>query len=160
MNIKVGHGYDVHAFCEGNYIMLGGVKIPHRYGLRAHSDGDVLIHAVCDALLGAAAKGDIGRYFPDTDDAYLGTDSRVLLRRVVDLLKQDGYKVGNVDNSIIAQAPKLAPHIEAMRKNLANDLALSIDCINVKATTPEGLGFVGRKEGIEVHCVALITTEN
>ena len=159
MNMKVGHGYDVHAFCEGDHIILGGVKIPHCYGLKAHSDGDVLIHAVCDALLGAAAKGDIGWHFPDTNNVYLGTNSRLLLRRVVDLLKQDGYKVGNIDNSIVAQAPKLAPYIEAMRKNLANDLALSVDCVNVKATTSEGLGFTGRKEGIEVHSVALITTE-
>lgn len=158
MNMKLGHGYDVHAFGEGDYVVLGGVKIPHSHGLKAHSDGDVLIHALCDALLGAAAKGDIGRHFPDTDDAYLGADSRALLRHVVDLLNKDGFRVGNVDNTIIAQVPKLAPYIEAMRYNLAKDLALSVDCVNVKATTTEGLGFTGRMQGIEVHSVALISS--
>ncbi len=156
MNFRIGHGYDVHAFCEGDHIMLGGVKIPYSRGLKAHSDGDVLIHALCDALLGASALGDIGRHFPDTDEAYLGADSRVLLRHVVQLLEGKDYKIVNVDNTIIAQAPKLASHIEDMCNNLAHDLGIDVDNINVKATTTEGLGFTGRKEGIEVHSVALI----
>jgi 2-C-methyl-D-erythritol 2,4-cyclodiphosphate synthase len=156
MNFRIGHGYDVHAFCEGDHIMLGGVKIPYSRGLKAHSDGDVLIHALSDALLGASALGDIGRHFPDTDEAYLGADSRVLLRHIVELLEEKRYNIVNVDNTIVAQAPKLASHIEDMRNNLAHDLGINVDNINVKATTTEGLGFAGRKEGIEVHSVALI----
>jgi 2-C-methyl-D-erythritol 2,4-cyclodiphosphate synthase len=156
MNFRIGHGYDVHAFCEGDHIMLGGVKIPYSRGLKAHSDGDVLIHALSDALLGASALGDIGRHFPDTDEAYLGADSRVLLRHIVELLEEKHYNIVNVDNTIVAQAPKLASHIEDMRNNLAHDLGIDVDNINVKASTTEGLGFTGRKEGIEVHSVALI----
>lgn len=137
-------------------MVLGGVRIPHAKAFAAHSDGDVLIHALCDALLGAAALGDIGRHFPDTDPAYKGADSRVLLRRVVELLHEQGYRVGNVDATIIAQAPKMAPHIEAMRANLADDLGVALECVNVKATTTERLGFAGREEGIAAHAVALI----
>lgn len=156
--MRIGHGYDVHAFCEGDFIMLGGVRIAHSHGMRAHSDGDVLIHALCDALLGAAALGDIGRHFPDHDEAFRGIDSRMLLRQVMGLVAQQGYTLNNVDNTVIAQTPKLAPHIEAMRKNLAADLGLAVDQIGIKATTTEGLGFAGRKEGIEVHSVVLIQT--
>ena len=156
--MRIGHGYDVHAFAAGDHVRLGGVDIPYSHGLAAHSDGDVLIHAVCDALLGAAALGDIGRHFPDSEVRYRDANSRVFLRDVIALLKQRGYVVVNVDNTVIAQAPKLAPHIHAMRKNLAEDLGLPIDCVNVKATTTEKLGFIGRKEGIAVHAVALIRT--
>ena len=156
--MRIGHGYDVHAFAAGDHIRLGGVDIPYSQGLAAHSDGDVLIHPVCDALLGAAALGDIGRHFPDSEVRYRDANSRVFLRDVIALLKQRGYVVVNVDNTVIAQAPKLAPHIHAMRKNLAEDLGLPIDCVNVKATTTEKLGFIGRKEGIAVHAVALIRT--
>jgi 2-C-methyl-D-erythritol 2,4-cyclodiphosphate synthase len=129
------------------------VRIPHNRAFAAHSDGDVLIHALCDALLGAAALGDIGRHFPDTDPAYAGADSRVLLRRVAELIRAQGYRVGNVDATIIAQAPKMAPHIEAMRANLADDLGVALDRVNVKATTTERLGFPGREEGIAAHAV-------
>ncbi|MFN2349586.1 MAG: 2-C-methyl-D-erythritol 2,4-cyclodiphosphate synthase [Thioalkalivibrio sp.] len=156
MSIRIGHGYDVHAFKDGDHLVLGGVRIPHSKAFAAHSDGDVLIHALCDALLGAAALGDIGRHFPDTDPAYQGADSRVLLRRVVELLRESGYRVGNVDATIIAQAPRMAPHIEAMGANLAQDLGVAIDQINIKATTTERLGFTGREEGIAAHAVALI----
>ncbi|HSP00162.1 MAG TPA: 2-C-methyl-D-erythritol 2,4-cyclodiphosphate synthase [Thioalkalivibrio sp.] len=155
-NIRIGHGYDVHAFKDGDHLVLGGVRIPHSKAFAAHSDGDVLIHALCDALLGAAALGDIGRHFPDTDPAYQGADSRVLLRRVVELLWMSGYRVGNVDATIIAQAPRMAPHIEAMGANLAEDLGVGIDQVNVKATTTERLGFTGREEGIAAHAVVLI----
>ena len=156
MSMRIGHGYDVHAFCDGDFITLGGVKIPHTSGLRAHSDGDVLIHALCDALLGAAALGDIGKHFPDTEQAYRGADSRVLLRHVVGLLDQRNFGIINVDITVIAQAPKLAPHIEIMRERLAQDLRIDAHSVNVKATTTEGLGFSGRKEGIEAHSVALL----
>ncbi|MEN8130605.1 MAG: 2-C-methyl-D-erythritol 2,4-cyclodiphosphate synthase [Pseudomonadota bacterium] len=154
--MRIGHGYDVHAFCKGDFIMLGGVRIAYSHGMKAHSDGDVLIHALCDALLGAAALGDIGRHFPDHDEAFRGIDSRVLLRRVAGLVVQKGYMLNNVDNTVIAQSPKLAPYIDAMRKNLAADLGLAVDRVGIKATTTEGLGFAGRKEGIEVHSVVLI----
>jgi 2-C-methyl-D-erythritol 2,4-cyclodiphosphate synthase len=154
--IRIGHGYDVHAFKDGDHVVLGGVRIAHTRAFAAHSDGDVLIHALCDALLGAAALGDIGRHFPDTDPAYKGADSRVLLRRVAELLRDQGYRVGNVDTTIVAQAPKMAPHIEAMRANLADDLGIPLDRISVKATTTERLGFTGREEGISAHAVALI----
>lgn len=156
--MRIGHGYDVHAFDEGNFITLGGVQIPHNQGLKAHSDGDVALHALADALLGAAAMGDIGQHFPDTDDAYQGADSRVLLRHVVGLIHNKGYRVGNVDVTIIAQAPKMAPHIMLMRERIAQDLQVALDDVNVKATTTEKLGFVGRKEGIAVHAVALLTS--
>ncbi len=156
MNMRIGHGYDVHAFCEGESIVLGGVTIPHSHAFAAHSDGDVLIHALCDALLGAAALGDIGRHFPDTAAEFENIDSRILLRRVVALLAEKGWRLGNVDMTLIAQAPKLAPHIETMRENLAADLEADIAQVNVKATTTEKLGFAGRKEGIAAHAVALL----
>jgi 2-C-methyl-D-erythritol 2,4-cyclodiphosphate synthase len=155
-DIRIGHGYDVHAFEAGDHIMLGGVRIPHDRAFKAHSDGDVLIHAVCDALLGALALGDIGGHFPDTDSQYQNANSRDLLSRVVALLHGQGYRVGNLDATIIAQAPKMAPHIEAMRRHLAGDLGVDISRINVKATTTESLGFCGRKEGIAAHAVVLV----
>ena len=154
--MRIGHGYDVHAFKEGCRLVLGGVEIAHPKGLAAHSDGDVLIHALCDALLGAAALGDIGRHFPDNDPTYAGIDSRVLLRRVVELISARGLRVGNVDVTVVAQAPKLGPHIEAMRVNLATDLQVDVGRVNVKATTTERLGFAGREEGIAAHAVALL----
>tara|TARA_B110000196_G_scaffold150197_1_gene129602 strand:+ start:102 stop:569 length:468 start_codon:yes stop_codon:yes gene_type:complete len=154
--MRIGHGYDVHAFGEGDHIIIGGVKIPYRYGLLAHSDGDVLIHSLCDALLGAAALGDIGKHFPETDQRFLAIDSRELLRTVVSLIKNKGYSVVNVDFTIIAQAPKLAPYIDAMIENISSDLKSDADVINVKATTTENLGFEGRGEGIACHVVALI----
>lgn len=154
--MRIGHGYDVHRFGEGEFITLGGVRIPHRCGLVAHSDGDVLLHALSDALLGAAALGDIGRHFPDTDPAFKGADSRLLLRHVLDLVQAQGWKVGNVDATIVAQAPRMAPHIEQMRTTIAADLQVAPGQINVKATTTERLGFTGREEGIAVHAVALL----
>ena len=154
--MRIGHGYDVHRFCDGDFITLGGVRIPHKYGLLAHSDGDVLLHALSDALLGAAALGDIGRHFPDTDPQFKGADSRVLLRHVVGIVRAKGWKVGNVDATIVAQAPKMAPHIERMRELIAADLQVEPDQVNVKATTTEKLGFTGREEGIAVHAVALL----
>ncbi|BAN50240.1 2-C-methyl-D-erythritol 2,4-cyclodiphosphate synthase [Metapseudomonas resinovorans] len=154
--MRIGHGYDVHRFGEGDFVTLGGVRIPHKFGLIAHSDGDVLLHALSDALLGAAALGDIGKHFPDTDPTFKGADSRVLLRHVVSLVKAKGWKVGNVDGTIVAQAPKMAPHIEAMRAAIAADLEVGLDQVNVKATTTEKLGFTGREEGIAVHAVALL----
>lgn len=156
--MRIGHGFDVHKFGEGDFITLGGVKIPYSQGLVAHSDGDVALHALSDALLGACALGDIGKHFPDTDDEYAGADSRVLLRHIMGLVTEQGYKVGNVDVTIIAQAPKMAPHIETMRQRIAEDLNCEINQVNVKATTTEKLGFEGRKEGISVHCVALLVT--
>jgi 2-C-methyl-D-erythritol 2,4-cyclodiphosphate synthase len=157
--MRIGHGYDVHAFTAGDHLVLGGVTIPHSHAFAAHSDGDVLIHALCDALLGAAALGDIGRHFPDTAAEFENIDSRVLLRHVVGLLHQRGYRLGNADMTIIAQAPKMAPHIEAMRANLAADLQSDIGQLNVKATTTEKLGFAGRKEGIAAHAVVLLLTD-
>ena len=154
--MRIGHGYDVHAFGEGDHIIIGGVKIPFRYGLLAHSDGDVLIHSLCDALLGAAALGDIGKHFPETDPRYLDINSRELLRTVVSLIKNKGYSVVNVDFTIISQAPKLAPYIDAMIENLSFDLESEADIINVKATTTENLGFEGRGEGIACQAIVLI----
>lgn len=154
--IRVGQGYDVHRFNDGNYIILGGVKIDYERGLEAHSDGDVVLHALCDALLGAAALGDIGKHFPDTDSAYKGADSRVLLRHVYHIVQEKAYRLINADITIIAQAPKMAPHIDAMCQNIATDLQVDIDFVNVKATTTERLGFEGRKEGIAVQAVVLI----
>tara|TARA_B110000858_G_scaffold107153_1_gene122530 strand:+ start:245 stop:715 length:471 start_codon:yes stop_codon:yes gene_type:complete len=154
--MRIGHGYDVHAFGEGDHIIVGGVKIPFRYGLLAHSDGDVLIHSLCDALLGAAALGDIGKHFPETDLRYLDINSRELLRTVVSLIKNKGYSVVNVDFTIISQAPKLAPYIDAMIENLSSDLESETDIINVKATTTENLGFEGRGEGIACQAIVLI----
>jgi 2-C-methyl-D-erythritol 2,4-cyclodiphosphate synthase len=154
--VRVGHGYDVHALVDGRKLVVGGVAIDHQRGLLGHSDADVLLHAICDALLGAAALGDIGRHFPDSDERYRGADSRVLLRAVAAKLREAGFGVGNVDATIIAQAPRMAPHIAAMRANIAADLGLTVDCVNVKATTTEHLGFAGRGEGIAAHAVALI----
>jgi len=156
--MRIGHGYDVHAFGSGDHVTLGGVAIEYEKGFVAHSDGDVLIHALCDALLGAAALGDIGRHFPDTDPQYSGIESRKLLRRVVALIEQRGWQLGNADITIIAQQPKMAPHIAAMQQNLAEDLKVVNDCINIKATTTEKLGFEGRSEGISCHALVLINT--
>ena len=154
--MRIGHGYDVHAFGDGDHIMLCGVRIAHQNGLMAHSDGDVALHALTDALLGALALGDIGHHFPDDDPTFKGADSRQLLRQVIALVKARGLELGNADLTIVAQAPKLAPHITAMRQNLSEDLGGDIDLINVKATTTEKLGFVGREEGIAVHAVVLL----
>ncbi len=154
--IRIGHGFDVHAFGGDKPLILGGVKISHPVGLIAHSDGDVLLHAVCDSLLGAAGLGDIGRHFPDTDNQYAGADSRDLLKRVMLLLTDKKYRVNNLDVTVVAQVPKMSPHIEAIRASIALDLNIHIDQVNVKATTTEGLGYVGRKEGIAVHAVTLI----
>jgi len=154
--MRIGHGFDVHRFGEGDFITLGGVRIPHKFGLVAHSDGDVALHALSDALLGAVALGDIGRHFPDTDPTFKGADSRALLRHVVRLVRDKGWQVGNVDLTILAQAPKMAPHIPVMRERIAADLQVGLDQVNVKATTTEKLGFVGREEGIAVHAVALL----
>lgn len=154
--MRIGHGYDVHRLTENRKLVLGGVEIPFELGLLGHSDADVLIHTVCDALLGAAALGDIGKHFPDTSDEFLNIDSRILLRHVRDLLKEKGYKTVNLDATVIAQKPKLAPFIEQMRINIATDLGLELDAVNVKATTEEKLGFTGNLEGISAHCVALI----
>ena len=156
--MRIGHGYDVHRFCDGEFVTLGGVQIAHKFGLLAHSDGDVLLHALSDALLGAAALGDIGKHFPDTDPQFKGADSRVLLRHVLELVKAKGWQVGNVDATIVAQAPKMAPHIDAMRSLIAADLEVALDQVNVKATTTEKLGFTGREEGIAVHAVALLVS--
>jgi len=158
--MRIGHGFDVHRFGEGDHIVLAGVTIPFTQGFVAHSDGDVAIHALCDALLGAAALGDIGQHFPDTSAEFENIDSRILLRKVVGLLQQKGFVVGNVDLTIVAQAPKMAQHIPAMRENLAADLSVDIDCCNVKATTTEQLGYTGRGEGIAAHAVALLTNNN
>jgi 2-C-methyl-D-erythritol 2,4-cyclodiphosphate synthase len=154
--MRIGHGYDVHRFGAGDEIVLGGVSIPHERGLEAHSDGDVLIHAICDALLGATGQGDIGRHFPDTDPANANIDSRLLLRRVVELVRRSGWRLANLDATLVAQVPKMAPHITAMRENLATDLATTPDRVNVKATTTEKLGFAGREEGIAAHAVVLL----
>lgn len=156
MNPRIGHGFDVHRLVEGRKCIIGGVDIPHDKGLLGHSDADVLLHAICDALLGAAALGDIGRHFPDSDPRFKGIDSRALLRHVVDLLKAQGYVAGNIDATLIAQAPRMAPHIPAMRANIAADCAIAPDAVNVKATTTEGLGFTGRGEGIAAEAVCLI----
>ena len=154
--MRVGHGYDVHRLAEGRKLILGGVDIPWERGLLGHSDADVLTHAVMDALLGAAGLGDIGKHFPDTDPAYAGADSLKLLAHVVELLREQGYAVGNVDATVLAQRPKLAPRIPAMRDNLAQVMGVSPDRVNVKATTEEGLGFTGSGEGMAAHAVALI----
>jgi len=154
--IRVGMGYDVHRFKDGGDVILGGVKIDYEQGLEAHSDGDVVLHALCDALLGAAALGDIGKHFPDTDLEFKGADSRVLLRHVYRIVKDKGYVLVNADITIIAQAPKMAPYIVAMCGNIAADLNIDVDFINVKATTTEKLGFEGRKEGIAVQAIVLI----
>lgn len=154
--IRIGQGYDVHRFIDEGEVILGGVTIDYDKGLEAHSDGDVVLHALSDALLGAAALGDIGKHFPDTDPEFKGADSRVLLRHVYDIVQNKGYKLVNADITIIAQAPKMAPYIASMCKNIAKDLEVGIDWVNVKATTTEKLGFEGRKEGIAVQAVVLI----
>lgn len=154
--MRIGHGYDVHRLAAGRKLILGGVEIPWELGLLGHSDADVLTHAVMDALLGAAALGDIGQHFPDTDPAYEGADSLVLLHQVVKVLGENGYVIGNVDATVLAQRPKLAPHISVMREKLAKTMDIGIDQISIKATTEEGLGFTGAGEGIAVHAVALI----
>lgn len=154
--MRIGHGYDVHAFAEGRKLILGGVEIPYEVGLLGHSDADVLLHAVSDALLGAAGDGDIGGMFPDNDDRFLGADSLVLLEQVVRRLEAEGYRIGNIDATVIAQAPKLAPFIGQMRDNIAQVCGIAPSYVNVKATTEEHLGFTGRKEGISAQAVALI----
>lgn len=155
-DVRIGHGFDVHALVEGRKLIIGGVDIPHERGLAGHSDADVLLHAICDALLGAAGLGDIGRHFPDTSLEFKGIDSRILLRRVAEQLKERAWQVGNVDATIIAQTPKMAPHISRMTAHIADDLGIAIDRVNVKATTTEKLGFTGRGEGIAAEAVCLI----
>ncbi len=154
--MRIGHGYDVHKLVEGRKLILGGVEVPHTLGLLGHSDADVLTHAVMDALLGAAALGDIGQHFPDTDPQYEGVSSLTLLAHVMELLNSQGYRVGNVDATLLAQAPKLAPHIPAMRESLARAMGVDVSQVSVKATTEEGLGFTGRKEAIAAHAVTLL----
>ena len=154
--MRIGHGYDVHRFSENRTLILGGVNIPYERGLLGHSDADVLLHAVMDALLGAAALRDIGFHFPDTDPQYKGADSLALLGCVAQMIMEKGYSLGNLDVTVIAQAPRLAPHIPQMRENIAAQLSVDIDRVNVKATTEEGLGFTGRKEGIACHAVCLL----
>lgn len=156
MNLRVGQGFDVHALVEGRPLIIGGVTIPHTHGLLGHSDADVLLHALTDALLGAAALGDIGRHFPDTDPRYKGADSRVLLRDAYALVQDKGWELINVDATIHAQAPKIGPHAAQMREIIAQDLVLAVDCINIKAKTNEGLGHLGRKEGIAANVVVLL----
>jgi 2-C-methyl-D-erythritol 2,4-cyclodiphosphate synthase len=156
MNMRIGQGFDVHALAAGRKLVIGGVAIPFERGLAGHSDADVLLHAICDALIGAAGLGDIGGHFPDTDPRYRGVDSRELLRAVARLLAGHGYAVGNVDATIIAQAPKMAPHIAQMTANIATDLGIAIERVNVKATTTEKLGFTGRGEGVAAEAVCLI----
>ena len=158
--LRVGHGYDVHRLVEGRALILGGVTVPFDRGLLGHSDADVLTHAVMDALLGAAALGDIGKLFPDSDAAYAGADSIALLERVTALLREHGWQVGNVDVTVVAQAPKLAPYIPDMRRRLAEAMGLDVDCVSVKATTEERLGFTGSGEGMAAHAVALIERLN
>lgn len=154
--MRIGHGFDVHRFGPGDHLMIGGIKLPFEHGFVAHSDGDVLLHAVSDALLGACAQGDIGHHFPDTDPAWAGADSRKLLRQVVSLVREQGYGVVNLDATLMAQAPKMAPHIEAMRSAIAADLGIALSQVNVKATTTERLGFTGRGEGIAAEAVVLL----
>jgi 2-C-methyl-D-erythritol 2,4-cyclodiphosphate synthase len=154
--MRIGHGYDVHKFADNRKCIIGGVEIPYEKGLLGHSDADVLLHAICDALLGAAALGDIGKHFPDNDNKFLNIDSRILLRKTVELIESKGYKVGNIDATVIAQKPKMAPFISKMAENIAADCKTDISNINVKATTEEGLGFTGALEGISAHAVCII----
>ena len=158
--IRIGQGFDVHAFTTGDFVVLGGVKIKHSAALKAHSDGDVVLHALCDALLGSLALGDIGKHFPDTDPAYSGCDSRQLLKHVYALVKEKGCYLQNADITVMAQAPKLAPHIDTMRATIAEDLAVGVDAISVKATTTEKLGFTGREEGIAAQASVLVVSVN
>ena len=154
--MRIGFGYDVHKLVDGRPLIIGGVQIPHEKGLLGHSDADVLLHAVADAILGAAALGDIGKHFPDTSPEFKGINSRIILRKVVQLVNSNGYSIGNLDATIIAQAPKMAPYIELMRKNIADDCNIDIKNVNIKATTEEGLGFTGENLGISANCVCLI----
>ena len=154
--IRIGHGYDVHKLVEGRKLILGGVNIPHETGLLGHSDADVVVHAIMDAMLGALALGDIGKHFPDTDPVYSGADSIKLLKKVTEIIAEKGYSVGNIDSTIICQAPKLAPHIDMMRKNIAEAIGCDISQVSVKATTEEKLGFTGAKEGISAHAVCVL----
>lgn len=159
--IRIGHGYDVHKLVEGRKLILGGVEIENNgIGLLGHSDADVLLHAISDSLLGACALGDIGKHFPDTDQNFKDADSLELLKKVVELIRLKGYSVNNIDATVIAQAPKLAPYIEMMRNNIAVALGVGVDCVSVKATTEEKLGFTGAKEGISAHCVCLVESKN
>ena len=155
-DIRIGCGFDVHAFCAGDHLYIGGIKIPFDYGLQAHSDGDVLLHALCDALLGAAALGDIGSHFPDDDNRFKDMDSRSLLRQVCLMLADKHYRIVNIDATVIAQAPRLAPFVGKIKQSIAKTLAISLDCVNIKATTTEAMGFIGRREGIAAHSVVLI----
>ena len=155
-SFRIGHGYDVHKLVEGRRLIIGGVEIPHEKGLLGHSDADVLLHAIADSLLGAAALGDIGKLFPDNDPAYKGANSPALTRRVAEVMAERGYRLGNIDATVIAQAPKMAPHIPAMRENIAAAFGVDVDCISVKATTEERLGFTGSGEGIAAHAVCLL----
>jgi 2-C-methyl-D-erythritol 2,4-cyclodiphosphate synthase len=157
--MRIGQGFDAHRFEAGRQLVIGGVTIPHEYGLAAHSDGDVLVHALCDALLGAAAMGDIGAHFPDSSDDYAGIDSRILLRSVVTRLTEAGYAIGNTDMTLIAQAPKMAPYIQSMRENLAKDMQVTLDAVSIKATTTEKMGFTGRREGIACLAVCLLNRQ-
>ena len=159
MKFRIGHGYDVHALGDGLRLVLGGVEIPHTKGCIAHSDGDVLIHAICDALLGAVAEGDIGKHFPDTSDEFNGIDSRILLQRVVALLQEREYEIGNIDSTIAMQRPKLRPYIDAMRAEIAKAAGIDTDCVSVKATTTERLGFEGEERGVSATAVALVYRE-
>lgn len=158
--MRIGHGYDVHRFGDGDHVVLGGVTIAHERGVVAHSDGDVLLHALCDALLGACALGDIGQHFPDTDPTFKGIDSRVLLRHVYELVLRAGYVIGNADMTLLAQAPRIAAHTQMMCVNIAADLACDRGCINVKATTTEKLGYIGRAEGLAAHAVVLLVAQS
>ena len=155
-NLRIGQGFDVHAFGPGDHVVLGGASIPHTQGIRAHSDGDVLLHALCDALLGAAALGDIGMHFPDTDPKWRGVDSRVFVRHVFSLLRERQYSIVNIDLTVLADAPRLGKHRAQMCANIAADLHIDVSCVNVKATTSEGLGYIGRREGLACQAIALI----
>jgi len=157
--MRIGHGYNVHRFCDDRKLFLGGIEIPHTKGLLGHSDADVLLHAICDALLGAAALGDIGKHFPDSDNSFKNIDSKILLKRTAQLIGEKGYKVGNIDATVIAQKPKLAPYIEQMRNCIADICQIPVDLVNVKATTEEKLGFTGREEGISSHAVCILLSK-
>ncbi len=156
MNIRIGQGYDVHAFGDGDHVVLGGVRVPHDHGVVAHSDGDVVIHALCDAMLGALALGDIGQHFPPSDPAWKGADSRAFLRRCNALIGERGWRLGNADITVVCERPKVGPHTQAMRERLAVDLGVAVDAVSVKATTSESLGFTGRGEGIAAMAVCLL----
>ena len=154
--MRIGQGFDVHAFGEGDHVMLGGVRVPHAQGVLAHSDGDVVLHALCDALLGALALGDIGKHFPPSDEAWRGADSRQFVRAVAAMLAERGYVLGNADVTVICEAPKVGPHVQAIREVIATDLGVDVDCISIKATTTETLGFTGRREGIAALATVLV----